>query len=230
MPHFKLRYQRAQRNTILFWLCFIYVFVIGLIDSIAVRDFLYYLTIAAIYFSAVLVIADKNYKYFFIAVILIVLDLITIFFDLGTFSILTSLASLLFFLYVIYQLIVRIASSKIVGTLEFIEAINIYLLFGIIGSVLFRFVYENDINSFNYNGESLRETADFLYFSFVTISTLGYGDITPNDSFAKSLSIFLSVAGQLYLAMIIAMLVGKYLSMPHPDRKEVDNEKPTKSG
>jgi hypothetical protein len=109
--------------------------------------------------------------------------------------------------------VIRIASSKKVGILEFIEAINIYLLLGIAGSVLFRIVYTNDLNSFNYPGDSLRETADFLYFSFVTISTLGYGDITPNDSFAKSLSIFLSVAGQLYLTMIIAMLVGKYLSL-----------------
>ena len=115
-------------------------------------------------------------------------------------------------------MVVRIASSKKVGVLEFVEAINIYLLLGIVGSILFRIVYTNDANSFNYPG-TLRETADFLYFSFVTISTLGYGDITPYDSFAKSLAIFLSVSGQLYLTMIIAMLVGKYLSVPGDEKK-----------
>jgi len=220
MPHNKIRNNRSIRNTVLFCLCFIYIFIIGLIDSGDLRTYIYYFTIAAIYFSAVLVIADKNYRYFYLAVLLVSLDLITIIFDLGQFSIFISLASLLFFVYVIYKLVVRIASSKIVGALEFTEAINIYLLFGIIGSVLFRFVYENDPDSFNYPGEVLRETADFLYFSFVTISTLGYGDITPNDSLAKSLAIFLSVTGQLYLAMIIAMLVGKYLSVSHDGKKE----------
>jgi len=219
MPHIKIRNKRSARNTVLFSLCFIYIFIIGLIDNAVVRDYLYYFTIAAIYFAAVLVIIDKDYRFFYLAVLLVVLDLITVFFDLGKITILTSLVSLLFFIYVIYRLVVRIAASKIVGKLEFVEAINIYLLIGIIGSVLFRIVYNNDINAFSYPGEALRETADFLYFSFVTISTLGYGDITPNDAFAKSLSIFLSVAGQLYLTMIIAMLVGKYLSLPKEGKK-----------
>lgn len=219
MSHIKIRSKRSVRNTILFWLCFIYVFVIGLFDNGELRNTIYYFTIAAIYFSAVLVVIDTNYKFLYLAIILVILDVVTIFFDLENFSIVTSLASLMFFLYVIYKLVVRIASSKIVGALEFVEAINIYFLFGIIGSVLFRIVFDRDPNSFNYPGETLRETADFLYFSFVTISTLGYGDITPNDSFAKSLSIFLSVAGQLYLTMIIAMLVGKYLSAPQHDKK-----------
>lgn len=181
---------------------------------------MYYVTIAAIYFAAVLVIVDTNYRYFYLAVVLVVLDVVSLIFNLQEFSIVTSLASFLFFLYVIYMLVVRIAASKVVGRLEFVEAINIYFLIGIIGSVLFRIVYENDIHAFNYPGESLRGTADFLYFSFVTITTLGYGDISPNDSFAKSLSIFLSVSGQLYLTMIIAMLVGKYLSLPKEVRKE----------
>ncbi len=219
MPHIKIRNKRSVRNTVLFFLCFVYIFIIGLFDNADLRDYLYYFTIAAIYFAAVLVIVDNNYRFFYLAVVLVVLDVVSVIFDLQEFSIVTSLASFIFFIYVIYKLVVRIASSKIVGALEFIEAINIYLLFGIIGSVLFRVVYANDPNSFNYPGETLRETADFLYFSFVTISTLGYGDITPNDSFAKSLSIFLSVAGQLYLTMIIAMLVGKYLSLPKAETK-----------
>lgn len=220
MHHIRLRNKRSVRNTVLFWLCFAYIFVIGLFDNAEIRDYMYYFTIGAIYFSAVLVVTDNDYKYLYLAAFLILLDVFTMYFDFVNFSIIASIASLLFFLYVIYRLVVRIASSKQVGALEFVEAINIYFLFGIIGSVLFRMVYANDPNSFNFPGEVLRETADFLYFSFVTISTLGYGDITPNDSLAKSLAIFLSVTGQLYLAMIIAMLVGKYLSVSHDGEKE----------
>lgn len=219
MQHIKARNRRAKRNIILFWLCFVYIFVIGLFVNEELSTYLYYFTIAAIYFLAVLVIADNNYKYLYVALVLISLDVLTDYLNLDKFSILASTLTIMFFLFVIYKLVIRIASSKKVGVLEFVEAINIYLLLGIAGSVLFRIVYTNDVNSFNFPGESLRETADFLYFSFVTISTLGYGDITPNDSFAKSLSIILSVSGQLYLTMIIAMLVGKYLSVPN-DEKE----------
>jgi hypothetical protein len=44
------------------------------------------------------------------------------------------------------------------------------------------------------------------------MTTVGYGDITPVSSAAKSLSNFISVSGQLYIAIIIAMLVGKFAS------------------
>jgi hypothetical protein len=48
----------------------------------------------------------------------------------------------------------------------------------------------------------------FFYYSFVTLTTLGYGDITPLSSAARSLAVLESVAGQIYLAVIIARLVG----------------------
>ncbi|RLD54311.1 MAG: hypothetical protein DRJ05_14905, partial [Bacteroidetes bacterium] len=50
----------------------------------------------------------------------------------------------------------------------------------------------------------------YIYYTFVTISTLGYGDITPQGDIGKSLAILISVSGQLYIAIIIAMLVGKF--------------------
>jgi len=220
----KIRNQRAQRNIVLFILCFVYVFIIGLLDDDTTRNYLYYFISAAIYFSAVLVIAEKEYKYFFFALFLVLLDAVSLIFDFELMSIIASVISFAFFIFVIIKLVIRIAKSKTVGALEFLEAVNIYFLFGIVGSILFRLIYTNDVHSFNYPSESLRHTADFLYFSFVTISTLGYGDITPNQDLAKSLSIFLSVTGQLYLTMIIAMLVGKYLSQPKHDKKVDENK------
>jgi len=51
-----------------------------------------------------------------------------------------------------------------------------------------------------------------LYFSFITITTTGYGDILPLKPIAKTLAIFLALFGQLYLTVIIGILIGKYLS------------------
>ena len=59
---------------------------------------------------------------------------------------------------------------------------------------------------------------NFVYFSFITMSTVGYGDITPKIPESQTLAYFISVTGQLYIAIIIAFLVGK--SLVHQDRKE----------
>jgi voltage-gated potassium channel len=61
--------------------------------------------------------------------------------------------------------------------------------------------------------------AQFTYFSFVTLSTLGYGDITPKARQAKSLAAMEAILGQLYLAVLIARLVGQQVS-PHNEKRE----------
>ncbi len=52
----------------------------------------------------------------------------------------------------------------------------------------------------------------FLYYSFMTMTTVGFGDITPLSDPARSLSILEAVLGQFYMAITIAFLVGRYLS------------------
>lgn len=51
-----------------------------------------------------------------------------------------------------------------------------------------------------------------MYFSFVTLATLGYGDIVPRSDVARSLAIIEAVAGQLYLAVLVARLVSIYVA------------------
>ena len=51
-----------------------------------------------------------------------------------------------------------------------------------------------------------------IYYSFVTLTTLGYGDIVPRSEVVRGLAIMEAVAGQLYLAVMIARLVSLYIS------------------
>ena len=51
-----------------------------------------------------------------------------------------------------------------------------------------------------------------MYFTFINLTTTGFGDFLPLTPLAKSLSVLISITGQLYTAIIIAMLVGKYLN------------------
>lgn len=53
---------------------------------------------------------------------------------------------------------------------------------------------------------------ELTYFSFVTLSTLGYGDITPVTPLAKAMTNVEAIFGQFYMAILVAALVGKYIS------------------
>jgi len=56
------------------------------------------------------------------------------------------------------------------------------------------------------------QLAEMFYFSFVTLTTLGYGDMTPVHPFARWLAQVEAVFGQLYIAILIATLVGMWIS------------------
>jgi hypothetical protein len=58
-----------------------------------------------------------------------------------------------------------------------------------------------------------------IYYSFVTLATLGYGDVVPKTEVARGLAVIEAVGGQLYIAVTIARLVGAQLQSPGPGRE-----------
>lgn len=215
------RKTKLRHSLILFSLNFIFVFVIGLAPNSGWIPELYSITVSGIFFAAVISISDKHIRYLYFAVILTVLTWISTYFKLDFIVHTNSIITIVFFVYIIVVSIIRIAKSREVGNLEFLRAVNIYFLIGIAGSIIFRMLYTTDPNSINVNDENVLATTDLVYFSFETITTLGYGDITPNSPLTKNVAVFLSFAGQLYLTMVIALLMGKYL------RRTSINEKTT---
>ena len=108
-----------------------------------------------------------------------------------------------------------IESAKGVLNAEKIAAaVCVYLLLGVVWQDLYILV--DVLIPGSYNAESLSIT-DFLYFSFITLSTLGYGDITPVNSPAQALAFTEALVGQLYLTILVARLVGLYIANAGPD-------------
>jgi voltage-gated potassium channel Kch len=64
------------------------------------------------------------------------------------------------------------------------------------------------LGSFTPAGDFSRVSA--IYFSFVTLATLGYGDIVPRTDVARGLAIVEGVGGQLFLAVLVARLISLY--------------------
>ena len=211
------RKAKFRHNLILLSLNFIFVFIIGLSPDSQWIPELYSITVSGIFFAAVISISDKHIRYLYFAVILTVLTWVSTYLKLDFIVHTNSIITIVFFVYIIVVSIIRLAKGKEVGNLEFVRAINIYFLIGIAGSIIFRMLYTTDPNSINVRDENVLATTDLIYFSFDTITTLGYGDITPNSPITKNVAVFLSFAGQIYLTMVIALLMGKYLrgkSMP----------------
>jgi hypothetical protein len=106
--------------------------------------------------------------------------------------------------------------NKIIG------AICIYLLLGLNWALSYLFINFAIPESFHgLTSTDLRtQFAELLYYSFVTITTLGYGDLTPVRPLARTLAYLEAIVGQFYVAVLVAWLVGMYLSENNQHRKK----------
>ena len=59
---------------------------------------------------------------------------------------------------------------------------------------------------------------DLLYFSYVTLATLGYGDVVPVTDGARSLAVMEGLCGTIYMAILVARLIGLHLAQAGPSR------------
>lgn len=103
-------------------------------------------------------------------------------------------------------------------------SITVYLLMAGVFSVLYTIILELDPNAFRIPADiddpdgSLGPDRLMAYYSLVTITTLGYGDITPRGELARSLANLESLIGQLYLTVLVARLVGRHISTSIAER------------
>ena len=128
--------------------------------------------------------------------------------------------SILFIFYISYVIIMTIIEAKKVTVDIIFGAVCVYLLIGLMWTFLYSLLELNHPGSFITNISPDKITAssspDFIvsrlnYFSFVTLATIGYGDIIPVSHPAQMLSVFEAIIGQLYLTILIARFVGLYI-------------------
>lgn len=118
----------------------------------------------------------------------------------------------LFFIIVTIALVAHVALAQEVYPSTVLCAINSYLLIGLTLSILFLILDHFAPGSFAQMDASHEGLSNYIYFGLVTLTTLGYGDITPATPVARSLASFTALFGQLYLVIIMALIIGKYLN------------------
>jgi hypothetical protein len=97
-------------------------------------------------------------------------------------------------------------TARDVDAEHILAALDAYLLVGLLFGVIYQMLDRAWPGSF---GVAL-DLPSAIYFSFVTIATLGYGDVVPVSAPARGLAIVEGVSGQLYLAVLVARLVSLY--------------------
>lgn len=108
-------------------------------------------------------------------------------------------------------------SAKVTGN-TLCRAVSAYILIGVTWAALYGIASYVDHGAFSPAPGSALTWNEGIYFSFVTLTTLGYGDITPVSPLARSLVMVEAVIGPMYLAILVARLVALYKGESRPQQ------------
>jgi hypothetical protein len=137
-------------------------------------------------------------------------------FDVSAAESFASALKFCFLALVAVSLILDIARSRRVDMDVVFGACCVYLLIGLIWASLYGLIEAANPGSFDFgplaNGAAESVRGRLVYFSFITMTTVGYGDVTPLAPVARTFSAMQGLVGQLYLAIVIARLVGLEIS------------------
>jgi hypothetical protein len=129
-----------------------------------------------------------------------------------------NLTTIIYFSLVGYHLMRFIMNASVVTTNAIYAALCLYMILAVIWGGIYNLHYLNDAGSFGFSSDALTQLANspetmfnlFSYYSFVTLTTLGYGDIVPLTPVTQAWVAMEAGAGQFYIAIIIARLVSSY--------------------
>lgn len=117
---------------------------------------------------------------------------------------------LCFYLWAIWLAGRQVLFSGVVDANRIVGAICIYLLMGLIWTLMYLFIAQAVPGAFNGVEQMVwyDNFANVAYYSFVTLTTLGYGDISPVAPIARFLVYMEAVVGVFYMAILVASLIG----------------------
>ena len=142
--------------------------------------------------------------------------------DGSSWSLISHIAcSTLFNVSIAFVCLSRVFGKGPIDTDKILGAVCVYLLVGVAFTYLYEIIFILDPGSFDLGSASSGAPVEpldlwvFSYFSFVTLTTLGYGDILPLTAFTRSLAALEAIVGPMYLAILVARLVSLRDVKPH---------------
>jgi hypothetical protein len=164
--------------------------------------------------------------YLWLALVISVPSLLSRWFDIPGLTLSGPIAVAFFFLLISAHILTDIFARRRIGIDQLLGGINIYLLLGVIFARLHVAVASHSPDAYMLGdlpiataaAQAGQQLEDVLqYFSFTTLTTLGYGDIRPASHAARMLSTGEAVVGQLFIAILIARLVSVHATNSEDD-------------
>lgn len=171
--------------------------------------------------------ARKRFPLLILVLVIVALPLTwaTLFVDWKPLFVAHCLLGSAFFWLVAGVVVFVVIKNHLVTVDSVFGAISAYLLLGLAWALSYWAIHTVSPNSFkipnggdstvNAEVSQVADFSQFIYYSFVTMTTLGYGDMTPTDRITRTLSWIQSVTGQFYVAVLIAWLVS---ALPRPGK------------
>lgn len=217
----KLRNLIVEYSNIL--LLIIVVFIIFIIPILPVENKgqLYSIFYSVVFFVSLTVLDSKRNLLIYAALFAFFTEWIAEINQASGLLLISRLANIFFFVVIVIKMILQIASYKRVTLVVIVEAVTGYLLMGMMFTVLVLMVLTSVEGAYNFGINEGDAVTNVTYFTIVTMTTLGYGEMLPLLPISKSLTMFITICGQLYLAIIIGTLIGKFLSQDQDHKQQI---------
>jgi len=208
----------AVANGILLFFTLVAIFVLPIFPKEDI-NFLYTSSVTGIFIFAVFSLKKNHQFLIYSAFFLSIVVWISFFSNYNLLKMGFRFLNFIFFLFLVYSLIFQVSSTATVTIKVIVDSITGYFLLGFAFSLVVMIVSGIIPNAYNVSfskgleSQLLEPIQDNIYYTFMTFTTTGYGDVVPTHPVSKSLAVMISASGQLYVAIIIAMLVGKYASL-----------------
>ena len=131
-----------------------------------------------------------------------------------TYFLFLNIAYVLFFLLIFWEVLKYLIKPSYINTdIISASACGYFLLIEISTFLLQYFVYQNpqSFKGIDMSNPALTYT-DLVYFSSITLTSIGFGDITPNSHYTKLITSFFGIAGQFYSVVLVGILISKFSS------------------
>lgn len=126
-------------------------------------------------------------------------------------NLMSTLTFLMFFSLVLVIAVKEVFSRASITANTFAGALSLYLVLGMIWTLLYILVATVEPAAFKGLAQPAT-TSELIYFSYITLTSLGYGDIVALMPVTRTLAYLEVIIGQFYMAVLVGALVGKYIA------------------
>jgi voltage-gated potassium channel len=131
--------------------------------------------------------------------------------EIAFLKLLSTLTFLIFFGLATVIAAKEVFSKTSISANTFAGALSLYLLLGLIWTLLYILAYQLEPGAFKGLDPDLA-SGELIYFSYITLTSLGYGDIVSVTPITRTLAFMEVIIGQFYMAVLVGALVGKYIT------------------